>query len=40
MMPLPGWPAMAPNAYDNNNNTRLSAADSNYKIIHVIWQMS
>jgi len=20
MMPLPGWPFMAPNAYDNNNN--------------------
>ena len=20
MMPLPGWPVMAPNAYDNNNN--------------------
>ena len=19
MMPLPGWPVMAPNAYDNNN---------------------
>jgi len=19
-MPLPGWPVMAPNAYDNNNN--------------------
>ena len=19
MMPLPGWPAVAPNAYDNNN---------------------
>ena len=22
MMPLPGWPAMAPNAYDNNNNIK------------------
>ena len=21
MMPLPGWPVMAPNAYDNNNNS-------------------
>jgi len=24
MMPLPGWPVMAPNAYDNNNNNSVS----------------
>ena len=25
MMPLPGWPVMAPNAYDNNNMTLQSS---------------
>jgi len=24
MMPLPGWPVMVPNAYDNNNITEIS----------------
>ena len=25
MMPLPGWPVMAPNAYDNDNNSKSAA---------------
>ena len=27
MMPLSGWPVMAPNAYDNNNNSSVPTAD-------------
>ena len=28
MMPLPGWPVMAPNAYDNNNNSKVMPSPS------------
>ena len=33
MMPLPGWPVMAPNAYDNNNNWNWKS----FCLLTVLW---